>query len=935
MALGRPLNWPSTGSMSQMVPGVDFVGRAAELGVLATQLDQVSAGRARIVLIQGPAGVGKTSLVRQFLRNAVGMRLIAASGDESERCLPFGLVDQFVRRGTQLIGEVAPRMSSGTDPLDVGAELLALFGALQHDEPLVLVVDDGHWADDPSLYALTFAVRRLYADRVLTLVTVRDVTYLPEGLRRAAAGERGRVLTLGGLGLEELTLLAVRRGFGPLPRRAVKRLRDHTDGNPLHALALLDELAPEVLRSPGAELPAPRSFAVLVLSRLAACAPAAQELTLAASVLGDHCALDVVAKIARLEDPIPALDEAISAGLLREQWEPRSSGCVLAFPHPLVRRAIYRDLGPARRSDLHNRAAAVLDGVASLDHRARAALVQDPILASDLEARANDEATAGAMASAAEHLLASARLSIPADRARRLLDGARLLALNGDAALATTFADELVTLPDSPRRRLVLGHLAMVAGHHEDGKALLSEAWNALRLDPDAVLAAHTAAQLADVCMAQGRGSETVTWARRALAATLAGSPSAVPALSRLMVGLTLSGEAEQALTLASPAVSSVGDGLLPCDVDALLGRGLVQLWTDDLVGARVDLSAVVDAARARHQLRDAVIALRYLAEAEYRLGNWDESIVHAELAVSIAEDSDQAWLLPFTYAMPVYPLAARGQQEQAAVLAEAASVATDALDQSESAVTAHAATAAAFLSFVAGDPSAVDQATSSILALRGRDFSDEPGLVAWRELYADALVDLGRLDEADEILASYQKLAAARRRRSSLAAAARVRAKLHVARGEPRKAGEAFGAALDHAERVPAPFDQALIQQAYGHFLRRTGQRRRAAAQLMAARDTFARLGARPFTDRADRELAALGLAPARRTEPDAARLTPQELATAQLVAAGATNREAAAELVLSIKTVEYHLSRAYTKLGIGSRHQLGGRLSADRNPG
>ena len=918
--------------MSQTAAGVEFVGRAGELAVLAAQYDHVLAGQARIVLVQGPAGVGKTSLVRHFLRKVDGIRLVAASGDDSERRLSFGIVDQVVRQ-TQSIGEVAPRISPGMDPLDVGAELLALIGASQRDEPLVLVVDDGHWADGPSLHALTFAVRRLHADRVLALMTVRNVVSLPEGLQRVAGGERGYVLTLGGLGLEELTRLALRRGFGTLPRRVVKRLRDHTDGNPLHALALLDELAPDVLRGPGAELPAPRSFAVLVLSRLAACTVPGQELIVTAAVLGERCALDVAAKIAELADPIPALDDAVTAGLLLEQWGP--AGCVLDFPHPLVRRAIYRDLGPARRSVLHARAAAVLDGVVSLDHRVRATVVHDSTLAAELEDRANEEAADGAMASAAEHLLASARLSLPADRARRLLDGARMLVLNGDAALAATLADELATLPDSPRRSLVLGHLAMIAGRHSDGKALLSDAWYALRQDPDAELAAHIAGQLADVCMVQGRGSETVTWARRALDSTPAGSPSVVPALSRLMVGLALSGEADHALTLVPQTPLPSADEPPQGALDALLGRGLVQLWTDDLVGARLDLSAVVDAARVRRQLRNGVIALRYLAEAEYRLGDWDDSIVHAELAVSIAEDSDQAWLLPFTYAMPVYPLAARGQQEQAAAFAEAACQATQALDESESAITAHAATAAAFLSFVAGDHAAVDHATAPILTLCQRDFSDEPGLIAWREFYADALVNLGRLDEAEEILVGYEKLAAARHRRSSLAAAARIRAKLHIAKGEPRRAGDAFGAALNNAERVPAPFEKALVQHAYGHFLRRTGQRRRAAVQLLAARAAFARLGARPFTDRAERELAACGLAPARSTEPDAARLTPQELATARLVAAGATNREAAAELVLSIKTVEYHLSRAYAKMGISSRHQLSGRLSTGRNPG
>jgi DNA-binding NarL/FixJ family response regulator len=126
-------------------------------------------------------------------------------------------------------------------------------------------------------------------------------------------------------------------------------------------------------------------------------------------------------------------------------------------------------------------------------------------------------------------------------------------------------------------------------------------------------------------------------------------------------------------------------------------------------------------------------------------------------------------------------------------------------------------------------------------------------------------------------------------------------------------------------------PFEQGLLQFACGRFLRCQGRRVDAAAYLQKARACFSRLGARPFLDRCERELGACGRAPARRTTGSRTRLTPQELAVARLVAAGRTNRQAAAELVVSVKTIEYHLGNAYAKLAVTSRTQLALALGQD----
>ena len=163
------------------------------------------------------------------------------------------------------------------------------------------------------------------------------------------------------------------------------------------------------------------------------------------------------------------------------------------------------------------------------------------------------------------------------------------------------------------------------------------------------------------------------------------------------------------------------------------------------------------------------------------------------------------------------------------------------------------------------------------------------------------------------------------------MARLARVRGRLESARGRTKAAEAAFQHGLDQLGQLPLPFERALIELAYGQTLRRNGKRRAAAAQLQAAADRFATLDARPYLERCERELIACGLAPAERRTFDPTRLTAQELAVARLVADGLSNRQVAAELFVSIKTVQFHLTHIYSKLGVSSRAELAARLRDD----
>jgi DNA-binding CsgD family transcriptional regulator len=719
--------------------------------------------------------------------------------------------------------------------------------------------------------------------------------------------------------------------------RAAQRLHAHTQGNPLHARALLEELPTDTWRSDELPLRSPRSFSMLVLHRCATCSPEAQRLVEAASVLGLRCSLATAARLASVDDPLPALEEASRAGLLQPR-DAMLSARAVAFPHPLVQAAVYHDLGPARRAALHAAAAELAeDEASSLRHRVAAAPTEDARLAADLAAFARREATRQAWASAAARLVSASRLSpARADRERLLLEAMENMYFAGDVAQASAYVEVVASFADSPRRHYVLALLALANGRVVEAEGLLQDAWERCEVAADAELAVAVAVQIGYLWLFRARGARAADWARRALA--LVDAPGAVPLAARAVVlvavGLARTGRVQEGLA----QLDAPHPGIVPTPEPALYQlwtRGWVKAaMTDEVHEARTELANL--AAMCRQQgLPIEALPLAYLAWSEYRSGAWDDAILHAELAVSTAQDSDQVWNLPVVHGAAAAPLAGRGDWASAAEHCRVASQVAETLGLEL--YSAYAAIAQAQYAAARGDHVGVIEATEPLFQLAHVDGIDQPpGDWPWQDLRVDALVGAGRLEEAAEILEPYEALAAERGRRSWMASAARGRGRLEAAQGRHAAAEAAFLDGLGQIEQVPMPFDRALLKLAYGQFLRRLGRRRAAATRLGSAQECFVALGAQPFIDRCDRELAACGLAPARRRGRDRARLTPQELSVVRLVASGLSNREAAAELVVSVKTVEFHLSHAYRKLAVGSRKELAARLQESRgSPG
>jgi DNA-binding NarL/FixJ family response regulator len=901
---------------------MSFIGRQTELDHLYRLLEDADGGRPGLVLIEGPPGIGKTALVRRFLEMAEEPRTVWASGEESERSLSLGLISQLASQAPLAPPLAAVLRPEGhpVDPLATGAALVEMLGEMQHTGAVVLIVDDAQWADHPSLQALTFALRRLRIDRVLTLVLVRDLAdpHLPDGLCRLLTNDQTQRLTLGGLAPAELRDLSGQLGFRRLSLSAAERLRAHTDGNPLHARALLEQLPASAFEAPEAALPAPHSFAMVVLARLASCAEEVQGLVLAASVLGAHCTLDQVAILAQVSEPLPAVEQAIRAGLLVEE---QGAGTI-RFPHPLVQAALYQQLGPARRAALHTRAAGMSqDEVTGLRHRVRAASGLDLQLAAEVAELGRRAEARGDWSAAGEQLSTAARLT-PAGAAREqlTLEAVDCQLLTGDMPDAGALSAQLRSFSASGWRSYILAHAAFVTGQTEEVEGLLHDAWH--RCDPtrQAGLAARIAGLMACVYILQGDGRRGAGWASQAL--QLAPGPFAGDILRCLrLLGLGSSGQAEGALAsldpLPAPALATLAE------LDALLGRGILRLWTDDLMGARQDLSGALTAGYDRSAVF-RITAADLLANTEYRLGRWDDALAHSEFALSMAEDAEQTWAAPLCRATAAMLAAVRGRLEEASLHAETAQ---RTIGPGWFLPMAHAATAAAQVARARGQPEAVIEALRPLVLFSDRDGVAEPGVEGWQDLLSDALVTVGEHGQAEEVLRPFEVLAAQRGRHFALAAAARARGNLEAARDNPEVADAAFQAGLRHAGQTPAPFAQARLHLAYGAFLRRSGKRSLAAEHLGAARTTLVQLDARPDLELCDRELAACGLTPQPHvtTQTD---LTPQELAVARLVASGLTNQQVARELVVSVKTVEYHLSHVYAKVGVTSRVYLGSRL-------
>jgi DNA-binding NarL/FixJ family response regulator len=900
-----------------------FVNRCRELSALAAEAARVSRGESRVIHVSGLAGIGKTALVSAFLNDHPELAEIRVAGSEHEAGMHLGVAEALLRalatRGGSRAGP--PRSAAELDPLACGVALVQHLGLAQGSDGVVaLVVDNLDWVDPASLVALAFALRRLNADRILAILIGREEAQPDTPLGRLITGPHGRCVPVSGLGTPAVRKLAAQFSSHVLSTPQADVLRAHTDGNPLYLRTLLAELSPGATVD-GQWLPAPVAFATAALAPLARSPESTRRLVAAAAVLGMRARLADAARLGKVSSLAEAVAE-LPDNLIELVDGPL--GWVLRFTHPLNRAAVYHDLSLGERARLHALAAEHTVGRTALRHRVRAAFYPDLTLASDLMTAAAEETAHGQLATAAEDLVAAAQVHPDArTRHRLVLDAAdlRLWASDpsGAAALLSTALD-----PSGSRWHYVHGHLAAVTGRFPEAWAELETSWE--QISPaDDDLRGPMASLLAQLAILHSRSAAGAEWAARAVIALPRGHPLLSLSSACLALALWLSGRRKQALISMAGLPANSAAATLE-DAPQLAVRGQLRMWSDDLAGSRADSVRALHLGRENGVPLYAMTAAGYLAEAEYRLGEWGDAVVHGDLAVSLVEDTDQLWFRAFAHGIAALAWAARGGWKVAEAHVAAATTAAQQLGNEAS--LGYAANAAAHLAFARQDWPGVVAAGAPLFSLSNRDSVFEPGVLRWRELYQEGLIAVGQLDEARRDVNESLDLAHDRGRRSMLARISRPQATLALATGHPDWARCALEEGIEHAEAVCGPFDQALLLDALGRLLRRQGERRQAASRLQAAVDRYGRLRAVPFLGRCGDELAACGLHPAPRI-PGPMRLSPREQAVVRLTVRGLTNRQIASELVISVKTVECHLVNVFAKLGVSTRTQLAARVA------
>jgi DNA-binding CsgD family transcriptional regulator len=904
------------------------VGREEELGVLEALLDtRAAAHGSTAVALEGEAGIGKSTLWREAVEaaRARGLRVLTARAAETERNFAHaGLGDLL----DDLLPEVLPALTppqrralevtlliaeEGTpaDPRALGVAVRSTLQPLAEDG-LVLAIDDLQWLDAPSARALAFAVRRLQETRLLLIWTRRlDGRCTPSPLEEAIEPDHTHRVPVGSLSLGALHRIVVSRLGRPLPRPRLLRLHEVSGGNPFYALELARALGSEDgRRDPTQRLPVPDRLEELLAARLGSFTGAARDALVLAAV---------DARLTPMQLQAAGIERAALDPALAERVVELADGGV-RFTHPLLASVLYQRLAPGERRQAHRRLAEVAeDSLARARHLALSADEPDSELAAELE-RAAAHGTPIVAAELGEHAL---RLTPPVNRAdadRRVAATARAHLAAGEPARARMLADELLALasPGAERARALVLMADVEAGDIQQTIALLQEALD--EVEGEAALQAKIHRELSlRIRFTSGlRVAERHARAAVALADQL--DDDALRASARASLALIRFNSGEpKALRLAEEAYELAAELPRPeLAVDAGFALAHVLYWSCELDRARALLEHldVVWSERDEHL---SASALWYLALVELRAGRLALAGEYAQRSREIVrqygreDDGSPQDLHPTTLVA-----AHRGDLERARELAE---LSVRSAQRHASRLMAPSATLGV-VELWRGDTSEAAARFAEAEAIVDAGDRGEPSMAWWRAEQVEALLALGRIEDAVERLHAWEGDARRLGRGWVVAHATRCRGLVASARGDVEGALSLLVDAVSQHEAAGDPFGRGRALLALGVARRRTKQKRAARETLEAATAAFDELGAAGWAARAREEVGRIG----GRTQSDG--LTPSERRVADLVAQGRTNAEVAATLFLAERTVASHLTHIYAKLGVRSRTELARKL-------
>jgi DNA-binding NarL/FixJ family response regulator len=927
--------------------------RSAELSRLGVLADAVIAGRGAVAVVEGHAGLGKTTLLDAAITLARdrGLHVLDARAGQLEREVAWNIVRQLFDDVIRAPAAIRRKLLQGAAALaapalgiEAGSDAGALHGLywllaeLCQQGPTMLAVDDAHWGDLPSLHFLAFLAERIEDLPLLLVLTVRVGEPLPDAPAVISANPSSEVVRLRELSAGGSAELA-RRALGAAVEESFSdACHDATRGNPF----LLGELLTQLRRDgvePTTEAAAqvgritPATVTRSVLLRLSALEPDARTLATAVAVLGEG-SLTEAAGVAELDSDTAAraADALVAAGILSDR-------APLQFVHAIVREAIYGELPTLGRARLHRRAAAILSD-AGQHGRAAAQLLEtvpeaDGWVVTQLRAAAT-EALAEASPASASSLLRRALAEPPpkAEMAGILVTLGRAEALAGEPEAADRMSDavELVSEPraraeiELERGRLLYlaGRISEAAGAFDHGLRELGTASAGDRsLEAELRAGWLTVARL-EVPLRQQ--AEEMTHAIAADPPT-GGSYGERALLAHVAGQLTFEAEPrERAIELAYRALGDgelirqeTSDGMSWVAAMGALG------WGDDFDGFAALQREAVEDARRRGSVIGFATAMYGDNFHHYYRGMLDEAIADAERAIAAERDG---WRHFLTAARAQLAWALIEKGELAAAEAQLDQAERDVgLEQNSAQSLVHEARAR--IQLIRGDPAG---ALRSALT-GGQVFSidariSNPSILPWRSRAALAAAATGDRDRAEELLDEELRLArrfgAARPIGVALTAAGVVRGASGV---------EALEEAVATLDGSPVRLEYARALVMLGAALRRKGAINAAREQLERGRVEAETLGARMIEERARAELTAAGVRPRSRTHAAADALTAAERRVAEAATAGLTNREIAQSLFVSLRTVETHLTHCYQKLEVASRGGLAAALGEARS--
>ena len=893
--------------------------------------------------------MGKTTLWRVAVEHAedAGVLVLQAQPVESETTLSYaGIGDLFEpvldatlealpavqRRALSRALVLGEEDDAPLDPRALRVALMTALRTLAEDRPVLVAIDDSQWLDYASSAGLAYGARRFRAERIGLLLSRRSglESVLLDELLRSPAGERFTRVGVGALDVQALGRVVHEQLGATLPRPLLAEIHGAAGGNPFYALEIVRALQRTGTSiEAGHPIPLPESLHELVAGRLLAL-PSDSRVFLLAAAAHAHPTIaitEAASGVERAAGLAPAL-EAHVVELDRDR---------IRFTHPLLAAGAYESGDALRRHEIHVRLAELLDDPEARAWQLAAATTStDEGVAAILEDAALRARTRGAMRPGALLLERAAELT-PADSEpdiqRRRVAAAYAHHAAGDTERARLLLEPaLEKTPMGPERAGLLVALARIRSYDDDLRG-------ASELYRQAIVEAPTGSQI-EAYAQEGLGG-TLFRLRERLDEAVRASGAAAATANRLgepqleAEGLATKAVAEAALGRLEAAETAEEALLLqrscadrPVLRQPVFAASVVRFWHDELISAHDAYQAMVMAARELGDESSLPYIYVMLGQIDCALGRFEDALYVAEQGHAIAEQAGQRALVGYTLSVRALAQALLGQTD------EATSSASRALDfaRETSGVPAwiFATWALGHLALAQGNPAGAYEAMSALVEHHRREAIREPGALPFLPDAAEALVEAGRLDEAEELLGEYGAAAELLARRRGVAATHRVQGLLAAARGDLEGAVAALDGAVALYSAGDTPFERARSLLALGATQRRMKRRREARETLDEALDVFEGLGAALWAERARGELSRIS---GRAATPGA--LTPAEERVVALVAEGKTNREVAAALFVSDRTVEGHLAHIFGKLGIRHRTEIAAALAARQTQG